>query len=69
MAAGVPFWYDLGQFLWIPTTTGFLGPPWLKGSANSPKGSDSGFAMKFASSNNSKFNVNGGFLCVLQYSP
>ncbi len=49
MAAGVPFWYDLGQFLWIPTTTDFLGPPWLKRSANSPKGSDSGFAVKLAS--------------------
>ena len=49
MAAGVPFWYDLGQFLWIPATTGFLEPPWLKGSANSPKGSDSGFAAKLAS--------------------
>ena len=49
MGASVPFWYDLGQFLWIPTTIGFLGPPWLKGSANSHKGSDSGFAAKLAS--------------------
>ena len=39
MAAGVPFWYDLGQFRWNSATIDFSGPPKLKGSANFLKGS------------------------------
>ena len=39
MAAGVPFWYDLGQFRWNPAPVCFLGHPKLKGSANFLKSS------------------------------